>query len=302
MQNSTRLRLVPARGFAILTMVLLLTALFYARGLASPRLIRVALAVAQSGGVLMVDQGSQRLVRITTGAGALELAQVDIALSLATEGDHVLVGCENGLYVSDDGGRTVRKALSGRHFTATAMVGADAAVVDWGNALYYSHDGARTWHSAAAPVAELQVNAIAVQPGGAWLAAGEAGVLRSDDQGASWAGVPGSPDRGSALAAGLGGIELGTWSGRQLHSQDGGRSWTQRTVYPAGIWAFAGEGTVATANGLFSDGRRVPGVLAQTEVVALARSGDVTYAAAPGSRLWAAGQDGSWRLLRPGIS
>lgn len=91
-------------------------------------------------------------------------------------------------------------------------------------------DGGRTWHEAVPGPEEAHVNALAVTPSGAFVAACEFGlVFRSDDLGRSWQQLA-RPYHGSlfgALALSNGEILVFGLRGHVFRSNDGGSTWNE---------------------------------------------------------------------------
>src|SRR5205823_1782389 len=136
-------------------------AAFQVRGLGGPRLIRMPLGALPDLTALTYDSAASTLSAVDD-AGAAARAPVSLALSIAVDGTRVVVGTENGVLLSEDGGRTLMPVLRDIHIWAVALSGADAAAVSWGRSLYVSHDGGRGWRPASAPRADLHINALLV--------------------------------------------------------------------------------------------------------------------------------------------
>jgi len=283
---------------ALALVAIAVLAAFQVRGLGGPRLIRMPLGALPDQTALTYDSAASTLSAVDD-AGAAARAPVSLALSIAVDGTRVVVGTENGVLLSEDGGRTLMPVLRDIHIWAVALSGADAAAVSWGRSLYVSHDGGRGWRPASAPRADLQINALLITSS-VWLAAAQIGVLVSHDQGESWVLAAGSPERATSLLEDGGGLLLGTWNGDLYRSSERAASWQLVRAYPSGIWSLAAGGLVGTANGLFQAGRRVAGPLGQTETVSVAVSGGTRFAATPGSRVWADAGDG-WHQVLAGV-
>ena len=271
------------------------------RGAAPTTTFRLAAAPSPGGGFYIADPSSNRLLLFSRDGSHRTLGKMPgyAPLAMGVQGQILVVGSEQGLYRSDDGGLDWQRAgPRGVHFTAVAFRGTYVVAADWGRALWVSDDSGVTWLRADATASDLQVNNLLVDPQHAWLAATDVGILRSADKGRSWRLVDRSPDRATALYRDGSGLVAGTWDGRILASPDDGLTWSQQSRLPAGIW-WISAGLISTATGLYENGSRATPPLSELETVQSARVDGSVFAVQPGPRLWLQTK-GTWRKIYAG--
>jgi photosystem II stability/assembly factor-like uncharacterized protein len=266
---------------------------------------RIAMAPIGDGGIGLADsaQGFLTLARDGRVRSKVSLPDGIYPLSLSLDGDNGMIGTGSGLWITTSRGRAwsrVAKLPVGDvygQYSAVSVLGRKFIAGSWASGLWRSLDAGQTWHAAEVPRGDLEFESILAGEAQD-LVATELGVLRSTDDGQSWSRVQGLPDRMTALSRKGSIYWAGSWRGNVFKSDDGGRTWIQAVKLPAGVWSMAsGSDLVGTTIGLYRTGTEVSTVgLSQREVVAVASSGGVDYAArsrgdifasTDGGRTWA---------------
>ncbi len=168
-----------------------------------------------------------------------------IAFSPNYANDHlVLIGGGSGAFRSIDGGASWVQSNAGSTYTDVASYGFSPAIAGdaivfagtAGGGVFKSTDAGQSWTQSSTGLTNGMINAVAVSPSFATdrtvLVATAAGIFKSTDGGATWAGVQAgnfmgvalSPDFGSdrfafAISRGPGGMAFG--------SSDGGETWSE---------------------------------------------------------------------------
>ena len=156
------------------------------------------------------------------------------ALAVDSGGRTLWLGAHTGLYRSEDGGRTWRKAALGTHHADIMAIAAHPAdpamlyVATHDDGVLKTTDGGRTWKPASAGLNGVDVHGIAVDPAApdklhAVVRDKGAGVYRTTDGGGTWVRVDDGPAGETkvlasvGIATGMGGIYLyaGTADGLQ---------------------------------------------------------------------------------------
>ncbi|MBK8978312.1 MAG: hypothetical protein IPM29_20610 [Planctomycetes bacterium] len=157
------------------------------------------LAAGPGGAWLSLDSG-RTFAQLSGPFGSEALQAVAIAADYASDPTVALATGANRLWVSRDGGRAwASGALPARPtaiaLTPTFATDATCWVATRGGGVVKSVDGGRTFTAPATPIADLEVNDIAVAP--TWPACQhlfaptkDQGLFRSTDGGASWSLTP----------------------------------------------------------------------------------------------------------------
>jgi hypothetical protein len=120
-----------------------------------------AMAAAPNGDLYLADEVHRELRLLHASGGWERIGSVPLGIfrALAADGPNLLLATEGSLFVSSDTGAHWRAALPGR-FTAVAVRGNQELAGAWSNGLYVSDDAGRTWAKAAVPPGDTQFEAI----------------------------------------------------------------------------------------------------------------------------------------------
>jgi photosystem II stability/assembly factor-like uncharacterized protein len=127
-----------------------------------------------------------------------------------TRGGRVLIGCESGIYLTEDGARSWRRVFAAK---------------DTVNDLQQSPHDAKLWYAVSQ----------------------SAGALRSRDGGVTWEAVAGVPSEKALYNVAFDArdpqrLAIASWTYGLLASEDGGRTWTPRNAglpEPSRVWRTA---------------------------------------------------------------
>ena len=267
------MRLNGRRLAAVLAMFLFTGGLLASRFAAAPTAegYRHAMAAAPGDSLYAIDAGGRALV-IDPAGGALVRGQTlgGLPLALSADGERLLLGTDQGLQWSGDGGRTWRRTGPAGRYPAVLLDGDTALGGAWAGSLDLSQDGGRTWRALPTPGAH-EFEAIAAS-GANWFVATLTSVIVSGGDGRAWREV--GPSRVTAFHADGAGVIAGTWRGEVLRLTSFLPPQPLADLH-AGIWAVSG-GLFATTAGLRGAGAGTP--LEHAEVSALVASGPALYA------------------------
>ena len=185
---------------------------------------------------------------VSANQGAFLSGAIALAIS-PTDHNHLLLGTESGLFASGNGGRDwdvqAPSLILGSVFALSFSTDGQRVLASTGAGLF-SRDADHVWHHAQAPWGALPGRTIVRgNQSGRFYLAGNRGLYRSDDWGASWSSSgDGLPEQlATALLVSQGDPETlyavvkgGVWA-----SFDGARSWTSRgaEIFQSSIDALA---------------------------------------------------------------
>jgi hypothetical protein len=287
---------VRQRVYGAATAILLTAVLFVTRISSAPSASGFRHAIAPApGGALYAVQGGHalrvdsqgRVVRLGATGGALPL-------TLAADGQNLVLGTDSGVAVSQDGGATWRQAhLPRGHYPAVGASGSTLLAGQWAGEIWLSQDAGDSWRSIGAPGGgEYQAFAVSI---GSWYAATLTGVWVTADAGHRWSRTA-LPSRVTALETSGLGVIAGDWRG-DVYAAEGVATSQRIASLGAGIWALNGS-LIATTDGI-RGGRGL--LLAGKEISALVSAGDSLYAGIAGGPVlvsWDAGR--SWHTVLQG--
>jgi photosystem II stability/assembly factor-like uncharacterized protein len=172
--------------------------------------------------------------------GVFGSARVTALLGPDTGAEYMLAATDRGLFRSVDGGRlwqTSELPSPLPPLRRLVRLGAARAAAVTASGIFLTEDGLR-WRAAASLPGGAVVHDLALA-GDALLAATSAGLLRSDDAGATWAQVSGGLDPGTIRALAVhptrSGVLFAAQYGDVYTSQDSGRSWAKISPQKSGI-------------------------------------------------------------------
>ena len=267
---------------------------------ASPRFEQdtTILAATIGGGILRSDDAGKNWEPASFGLHDREVT----ALAWGT-GELVLAGTADGIYRSSNGGRAWR-ATSGSEGVAIACLtamqdGCAVAVAEDGLVLRCTGDGAR-WTADEVLPEGIVATAIAAAEGHTLvLATASHGVLRSRDDGTTWAEA--APGAALALAGYGATLHAGMTTG-VIRTRDSGATWNPLPAPPIHDlrWLLPIEGTVLLAG-------RLSGVVRWDSAHGWERIDEMpspltALQLAPAGRVWAAGPAGLARSDDGGVS
>jgi photosystem II stability/assembly factor-like uncharacterized protein len=186
----------------------------------------VALVATLESGILRTGDGGS-----TWQSSSFGLESLEVSALVWSSPEHLLAATDEGLYRSRDAGRSWRRLSMETDPDCEALAclpdGTLLAAPSAGGLLRGRVD--ETSWSTCAPE-DWQINALIDTADGAWLVGeSEQGILRSDDQGASWQAVSGQTAYVFARVDGR--IYAGTIFGVCV-SEDHGRSWSALPTPP----------------------------------------------------------------------
>ena len=282
---------MAARWLGFLVLLAVVAAALAVRLLAAPTGagIRFALAPGPGGTAYLADAGAG-LLRLGQDGRSTTLGPLPTGSprSLAV-GTAMLLGADDGAFVSYDGVHWRRAPLPGGRFLAVAADGPRLAAASWGGGLWVSADAGGAWLKASLPAQE-EVTGISL--GRPDLASTLLGVLTSSDGGASWSAVAGLPARMTSVERGAGRLYATAWRG-ELYASTDGAGWERAATRAAGIWTYSpAAGALATTDGLdVGGGTQLRG----SEVTALAYGGGPLFAGVAGTGVLVSSAGGGWR-------
>jgi photosystem II stability/assembly factor-like uncharacterized protein len=208
-------------------------------------------AVARSGAGRRVARAILMVVAAVLGASVAlaggpiapgELARLVLLDAVSAGGRLVAVGEQGTIALSDDEGKTWRRATTPGEDTLTAVRFVDAEhgwAVGHHGLIVHSDDGGLTWRAQAAPQPELTLLNVWFADRKHGIAVGAYGaLLRTDDGGDSWQAqlIASGEDRHlNAIAGGVDGkVYIVGEGGLFYASHDGGRTWAARKTPYAG--------------------------------------------------------------------
>ncbi len=256
-----------------------------------------AMAPAPNGD-LYEAQAGRGLVLATAGGGSRVQGPLPagLPLALAADGRRLLLGTDQGLYQSADGGaHWSAAAVIQARYPAVWAAGSLGLAGGWDGRLWSTRDAGRTWEAFTTPPGEDEFQALTVSDGVIY-AATLRHVIRSVDAGRVWE-VTELPARVTALEAGGQQVLAATWEGGLYSLAESGA--VQRVGdLNAGVWAIGG-GFAGTTDGL-AGVRGTP--LDRREVTALVVSaGGTVYAGVARGPVYGSADGGhSWLRVLDG--
>jgi hypothetical protein len=286
-------RLLAVLGLALVTFAALGLRLAAAPSGAGYRL---AMAAAPAGGLYLADGHGHLLLLDQAGRVAGRFALPTASPLALAAGDTLVLGADDGVFVSPDSGRSWKRAApTGRRFLAVAALGPHLAAAAWAGVMWVSNDAGSTWQRSQLPAEATEIESIAFGSQGGATAGSLTGILTSADSGLTWLRQPG-PARVTSVGWQGAAAFAATWDGRLFEARAG--DWRESGRLPAGVWAYEpGQQAAATVSGLYLGGRQS---LAGREVVAFADSDGVLYAGLAGGMVEASGDGRAWhRVFQP---
>ena len=171
--------------------------------------------------------------------------------------DRVIVGSDDGVYISGDGGQSFSQAASSRHVTGLDSIDGETILAATGEGILRSSDGGKSWalHTEGLPsTTALRVRMARSSPNLVWATTSD-GVAKSADGGVIWRDVSGTPSASGLPARNLQALSVhpqnpdialvatetynfsvrsshlfksGQYYGQGVYrTEDGGRSWTR---------------------------------------------------------------------------
>jgi len=252
---------------------------------------RHAMAAAPNGDLYEAEPGRGLVLATARGNSRVEgPLPAGLPLALAADGQRLLLGTDQGLYQSADGGaHWSPAAVPQSRYAVVWAAGSLGLAGGWGDRLWSTRDAGRTWEAFSTPPGDNEFQALTVSNGVIYVATLRH-VLRSLDAGRIWE-VTALPARVTALQPAGQQMLAATWEGG-LYRLDESGSVDRISDLKAGVWALGG-GFAGTTDGL-AGARGTP--LDHREVTALvASAGGALYAGLARGPVYASADGGhSW--------
>ncbi len=196
--------------------------------------------------------GTSAGLYITGDLGAdwdLELnSQYIFAFAFAPSGPNLVVGTDNGIFVSTNGG-TVWNPSNDSIYAEFALAVSGSNLVAGGDGISISNDNGMAWNLINNALTGIDVLALTASGNALFAGTDGSGVFISMDNGESWNEVNnGLPDSTVNAIAAIGSkLFVGTQDSGVYLSTNNGQNWLQvndsLTEYFTGVYSFASDGT-----------------------------------------------------------